>query len=336
MTDEPIIQVEDGSADETETQVVATDTDGSPSDVVESERTTDVEKADESVDDDEYEPFKHEVRYKAADEDKVFELEYDRDGNLTSTTTERLTQVLAKTGLEKVAQEKHDNWQRSEKAREVAEARIKALERQMDTERSAYKKPIEFIRQNPHMLNAMKQRGVDVPDLQRMELERREQNLAAGERVAAKGGFMRNVGGELFTRYPHLNKDHFAEIGQELFSTPFLRRLDSDPNANLDDATFRDVLLEADRVVAKLVMDGKLPNPTLDKARADTDKARKEVNSVTETARKRASVVNPLAGGKPRGTGGGKAIKAPDMQGWTASEASAYYKSGGKVIPQRG
>lgn len=323
------IQVDEPkSTDEVTTEVEEVTTDGSPSEEVESPGTTDEEKTEVAADDteEEYVPFRHTVPYKAAGEDKEAVYEYDKDGNFTPETVERIKQVHAKTGLEKLAQEKHGKWQDAERRVETAEARSKFLEGQLKTTEEQYQKPMDFIRQNPNMHRAMQQKGVPLPNIEQTRLDREKAELRVERRAIQEDKFITHVGESILQKYPDLDGDGFQAVGDALKNTPYLRRLRADANSDLN-GSIEDVLHEADLVVAKLMQDGKLPNPALEKARKESEVAKKETQTTKERAQKRQNVVNPIAAGRSRGARGAEKPEV-DMAGWSAREAATYYQTG--------
>lgn len=329
MTDKDIQAGEElEPADEKTTEGTVEDNTGSPSDTPEPVQAGKGQSSEsaEGTEEVEYEPFKHVVKYKADGKEFDAVYEYDKDGNFTPETEERIRQVHAKTGLEKLAQDKHDKWQTAEKAREAAEARAKFFEGQLKTVEDTYRKPIDFIRQNPNLAKAMQQKGVVLPDTERIRFDREKAELASQKREIVAEGFVRQVGQSVSEKYPDLTTEQYNAIGQELLTTPMMRRLQADPNADLN-AAVPDVLYETELVVAKMVRDGKLPNPELEKARRETESARQGAQVIKERAQKRQAIVNPLAGGKPRSGGSGRE-KVVNMRGWTAREAAEYAKTG--------
>jgi len=330
MTDE-IIQA-DIADDDLETVDEVKD---SPSDDAETSGTDDVTETeaetgdvDEATDDEEVEPFRHVIPYKSNGEDSEFVLEYDADGNLTPETLERTTQVLAKTGLEKVAQEKHAKWQDAESQLRVREARIKFLESQIKDTRESFSKPAQAIeklaKKSPNLKLALQQQGIEFPNVAQMELQDERKELAAERRLIEENRFVSGIFDGLSAK-GNYDRDALSKIGAELLDTPLLRRLTADPNAKLSEY-LQDALDEADMVIAKLTMSGALPNPELEKARKASKSAGREVAKAKEQAKRVAAVKSPLAGGRPKGTKGRETTV--DMRGWSPAEAARYAKTG--------
>jgi len=328
MTDEHI-QAEEQleTADEETLESTDTEIDDSPSEVAQPERDATKEETDDDGDDaeEEYVPFKHTVPYKADGEDREAILEYDKEGNLTPETIERLQQVYAKTGLEKVAQDKHIKWQEAERRAEANEARARFLETQLKTVEEQYSKPIDFIRQSPQVLKAMQQRGVKVPDIERIRFDREKAEVASTRRGMARDQFIRNVGQSVREKFPDLTDEQFSTVGEKIISSSTMRRLIDDPNSDLENS-INDVLYETDLLVTKMRYDGVLPNPTLEQARKDAEAARSETQITKQRAQQRAATLSPLAVGRPKG-GRGKGKKV-DLTGMTAAQYASYQRTG--------
>jgi len=330
MTDETIQAEEVKPADGEELE--ATEVEETPSDDAVSERTDDVSEVEaetEESDEEEWEPIVHEVPFKSAGEEQKFRLEYDREGNLTPETTESLTQVLAKQGLEKVAQEKDAGWKREQARAESAEARLKVLQRQLDETTERFSKPLQHLKQlqaNPQMRQVFQRTGMpEIPDVDAIKHEREQQTFAEEKRSFEVQQLRVQLAGGLRQKYPHLTSEHLDEIGAQLDRSQLAAAAARDTSGSV--LSYLDGFLDAaDGVVAKMTLDGKLPNPALEEARKATEKSQQETQKARKRAKKVASVTSPLAGGKPKGSAGRK--KEVDMRGWSTSEAAEYYRTG--------
>lgn len=331
MTDEKIVQAENVADDSKPNETEVADSPSGDAEPSGADTATEVEATTEGGDgtSEEPEPFRHTIDYKSYGEDAKFELEYDASGNLTPDTTERLTQVLAKQGLEKVAQEKDALAKEADGRRLSAEARVTFLEGQLTKVQEEYRKPFEDLKAHPQIGPAVQRSGVKLPDPDRIKLESDRQQVDAQMREVDRIKFVDGVSKSLYTKHSHLTDEQFMAITERVNSSPLMRQLIGN-QAKLSDH-IADVSHEAEMVIAQMILEGKLPNADLEKAQADVEKARKETKTTRAEATTRAAVVSPLAGGRPAGVRG--AEKEVDVTGWTSREYAAYLRDG--TLPSR-
>jgi len=329
IDEETIIQADEGTETpdpaDVATPEVATEIEGTPSDGAQPERAASELDAGETEVAEELEPFRHTVNIKRAGKEVPINFEYDTEGNFTDDTLKHIRGTYAKTGLEQVAQDKDRLYKDANARANAAEAQVKFYKDQTQHLHEQYQKPVEFIRSNPAIQQALNKRGIELPDPERMALDAEKQEVQNTRREIEVHNFVTRVGETIKGANPDFTPEQYNAIGTELMGSPLLRMLNNDPKSKLLEAV-PDVAREAQMVIAQMVMDGKLPNTALEQARSDGAAARKATADTQARAAKRASVINPLAGGRPKG-GKGREVKV-DLRGMSPSEYIAYTTTG--------
>ena len=232
------------------TPEVAAEVEGSLSDDAKLERAAPELDAGDAKEAEELEPFRHTVKYKAKGEERDAVFAYDRDGNFTPETIAEIQQIRAKTGLEQVAQEKDRQAKSADARANAAEAQVKFLKEQQKSLQEQYQKPIEFIRSNQPIQQAMAKRGIQLPDPERIALDAEKQELQNTRREIEVHNFVAQVGETVRAAHPNFTSEQYNAIGTELMGSPLIRMLNDDPNSKLLEAV-PEVARESQMVIAR-------------------------------------------------------------------------------------